>query len=336
MGDKEMDLSEIRPYNEFWIGCENNLMLSVLQSINNKYKNIVLNNNYDYTVRNVISDCKKEFNLINMRFTDFNIEGNLFINSRKYIFNNDEEMLLTIKNLLLENKFIFPLVDLFYWVDGNFSYGKNHWYHDAFLQCYDQENDCFSVIDYEDKDGFDIYKVSSEKFLKAVKISENSQVEINVWDVNPNIKIKNITKKTLVENALKLIKSLSVMEEYTYWDMLEEDFRLNSYKDFNFVDLYILVQRHSVNIRLFNEIKEMNICDASTWDSIESLALDNLKRWKIIRIKVDKLYLQNEIQKGIKRINSQVKDVFSNEKLMWELFIEAMEKLDMDYILFKF
>lgn len=333
---KEMELSEIRPYNEFWISCENNLLLSILQSINSICKNMIFNNNYDYIARHVISDCKKEFNLINMKYTDFNMEGSPFIECKKFTFDNDEEMLTTIKKLLVENKFVFSYVDLFYWVDGNFSYGKNHWYHESLLQSYDEQNDCFSVIDYEDKNGFDIYKVSCEQFLQAVKMSENQQVKIKVYDINTNIKIKDITKKTLVENAGRLIKSISEMEEYTYWDMLDEDFRLNSYRDLNFVDLYLLVQRQSVNLRLFNEIKKMNICDAGIMDNIEKLSLENLKKWTIIRHKVYKVYLQTDFQKKIKRINSQVKDVFSKEKLMWELFIEAMGKIDTDYILFKF
>ncbi len=331
-----MKLSEIRPYNEFCLGCGNNLTLSVLQSIDEKYKNVVINNNYDYIVRHEISDCKKEFNLINMKYTNFNMEGDLFTNGKYFTFNSDEEMLTTIKNLLNENKFVFPFVDLFYWVDGNFSYEKNHWYHYTLLQSYDEKNDCFSVIDYEYKKGVDIYTVSCKKFLKAVKTSGKQQVEINAYDVNPNIRIKDITKKTLVYNAHRLVKSISVMEEFTYWDMLDDDFRLNSYRDFNYVDLYLLVQRHSITLKLFNEIKKIKICDTGILDNIEKLVLENFKKWTIIRRSVYKLYLQNEFQKSIKKINSKVRDAFSKEKLMWELFIEAMEKIDVNYILFKF
>lgn len=333
---KQVKLSEIRPYNEFCLGCGNNLMLSVLQSIDAKYKNVVINNNYDYIVSHEISDCKKEFNLIKMKYTNFNMEGDLFTNGKYFTFNSDEEMLTTIKNLLNENKFVFPFVDLFYWVDGNFSYEKNHWYHYTLLQNYDEENDCFSVIDYEYKNGVDIYKVSCEKFLKAVKTSGIQQVEINAYDVNPNIRIKDITKKTLLYNAHRLVKSIAVMEEFTYWDMLDDDFRLNSYRDFNYVDLYLLVQRQSITLKLFKEIKKINICDTGILDNIEKLVLENFKKWTLIRLSVYKLYLQNEFQKSIKKINSKVRDAFSKEKLMWELFIEAMEKIDINYILFKF
>jgi len=330
-----MVLNEIIPYTEIWFDCKINLEISILQSIDKSNKNVVYNNSYKYFDRAVVSDCKKEFNLITIN-TTLDIDGSFFCNPIGITFNTNEELLDKVKGLLKENKFVFASVDLFYWNKENLCYRRNHWYHRTLIQRYDNEKDCFWVFDVSEGNKYGVFSVSSEDFANAINMSDVSDSKVITYDLNEKVTIGNITSSILKDNAKKLINNIEKMERNTYWEMPDEDFRFKSYLDYNYSCLTQVVQRQKANLNLFNQINEMNLLDITEMNCIIKNCMKIIRKWDIIRNRLYKLYYRTEFTSEIININGMVKEVFSMERHIWEAFLRNTRNMDEDFEFFQF
>ena len=329
-----MDIKSIKPYTENWFNCKSNLFLSILQTVDEKYKYIACNNEYHYLKKSeATKNC--EFNIIEMR-TTWSILGDMIKNVTYVNYENDEQFFKLIIDSLSQNKFFFVGVDLFYWIKENFCYGVNHWLHSTMIQKYDDDKELFYVFDVGNEKNYGLFTIGKKELLKAVKEGFFRNELSFYCDMDTNVKVENITIGLYKESAKNLIDDLSnVLDDEYYW-MDTKDYDERSYADLNHVFLGRIAQRHIANKKMFDEIYKREVISRDLASEIRCISDELYKGWSLVQCRVYMLYMQKNLKQKIENINIKMKILFNKEKDMWIKFCEALEEKKDDEIVFEF
>ena len=330
IGSKKMDITNVRAYDDIWFDCRGNLYLSILQTIDKYYRNIALNNDYIY--RNRLVETETGTLTILETFTKWDIVGDMFKNKIDIEYENDEQFLFKIKQLLKDGKYIFAGVDLFYWIKENLCHGKDHWFHSTLIQKYDEKDDLFYVFDVNMDKTYGIFTIDSKSFLNAVKKGMEGGIPTKWCDIDLNVEIHDISKDLLINNSQNRIKNLEDVKKSYYWDMLEVEYQNGAYEDLNIVHLGRIVQRQLANNMLFNDLKNRKILNEKIANKIIEITDQLANDWLMVRYKVNMLYVQNNLETKIKTINLRVQELFDKEIDVWNTFIEEIRTSDLDII----
>jgi len=331
-----MDVKRIKPYTELWFDCIGNLCLSILQTVNEKYRNIALNNEYCY------DNKEEEVKRGNYRFTmlrlhtTWSIINNMIENRIDIDFIDEESFFETIIGLMGKGKYVFVGVDLYYWIEQSFCHGRNHWYHWSLVQKYDEKKELFYVFDVDSDKYYGIFTIGKTEFLTAVKMGLKENTISFYCDINANAGARNITIGLLIENALKLIRNVNDAGNSTYYHMVEQDFRDYNYADLNQAHLVRISQRHMANSSLFVEMRKRGFIDEERSKQLSEMAKQLSRGWSMMQTKVAMLYLQTYNSEKIGLVNDRMKFLFSMEKDMWELFFESVADHGEEDIVFEF
>ena len=331
MGRRAMFSTDIKPYNETWLDCRKNLLVSILQSVNKIYNKVALINDYEYICEEHLSDCKVKFNSIAIK-SGFSVMGEFFTNysTLKY---DDEEMLINIvKEQLEKNKFILIDVDMYYWNPANYCYGKLHWNHKTLITRYDPEETCFWVLDVGGDNYFGEYKINLHEFYLAIDKMNNGIIE--VCDLNDKVIIPNYTINNLKDNIYRQINSIEMVCNKYYWKMLDEDFKLNSYCDYIYITLKDIEFRHQANHILLSDINKIMRLDG--FEEILALCKEIKKNWSIVKSLAYRLYYQDKLSERIKKVNNILYRTLVMEKEMWEAVIQGLETINYNVDIYNF
>ena len=331
-----MDVKNIKPYTDIWFDCIGNIYLSILQTINEKYKNIALNNEYCY--HNKEEEVERgNYRFTMLRFyTTWSIVNKMMENNTNIDFTDEESFFKTVIGLMDKGKYVFVGVDLFYWIEQNICHGRNHWYHWSLVQKYDENNELFYVFDVDSDKYYGIFTIGKKEFLTAARMGLNNDVTSYYCDINSNAGARNITIGLLTGNALKLIKNVEDAGGSTYYHMADQDFRDYNYADLNQAHLARISQRHIANLSLFEEMHKRGFIDDDQGKQLSEMAKQLSSGWSILKNNVAMLYFRTNNSRKIDLVNVEMKLLFSMEKEMWELFCEAVAGFGKEDIVFEF
>ncbi|MBR6403058.1 MAG: hypothetical protein IKS48_06710 [Eubacterium sp.] len=328
-----MDITKVQAYDDIWFDCKGNLYLSILQTIDRKYRNIALNNDYYY--RNRLVETSSGEHTILETFTRWDIVGEMFANKVDVKYENDEQFMKEIKRLLDERKYVFVGVDLYYWIKENLCHGRDHWYHSTLIQKYDKDEDLFYVFDVNMDKTYGIFTIDSDSFLTSVKKGMEGGINTKWCEINLDVKIQDITRDMLLENTFERLNNLKEVKKSYYWKMEEIEYKKHAYEDLNSVHLGRIVQRLQANNMLFKELRNRGIIKGENSERIIGYTEELANDWLMIRYKVNMLYVQTNLDQKIKIINDRVQELFDKEMYVWDKFREELEELD-NITIFKF
>lgn len=316
-------MKDIIPFNDVWLDCHNNLKSTLLAYMDQKYKYRGLNNNYQYSIFQDISDNGKEFDYITefQKFFDYEEIGTL---ERVTPQNKDEFMNIVIQHLKRDNGFVLMRVDLYNWMEGSICWKKYHWDHYSLLVDYDDLNARFIVFD-ENKAEYTTTFIDENKLYD--NRANNPKFEpLRLITINKEVKFPDITIEEIMENANIIIESIKKSTNRYYWALKESDYDVFSHKDVNGVYLQRIEGRLKADAMLMNLIGEKCLQDTKIMKMISEQFNVLANEWTSIRMALYMIYYRKANRKVLlDKINDKVKKTLLQEKENWEKMIRLLE-----------
>ncbi|WP_342479066.1 hypothetical protein NYE24_15790 [Paenibacillus sp. FSL H7-0350] len=276
------NFSNIKPYNDLWLDCIKNNLISMLMCTDEKFKDIIFH--AEVTYHNKIIDQKFNYDGEEEKFY---VEGfftpkvmffmdflDQLFEKKELSFNEYNPMFLYdfIKKAINDGYGVFLKIDRFFYFDGREA-GKYHMEHPVFIYGYDPSPQIFKTIEdcripgtmqYYDLP-YSVIKASCEDF-----ISHGKNIEVVLYKPNNNFDLMGKREVSLLQ-AKKMCNNLlthgGLGSEYN----LLYEIGLAGIKTYgkNFVDLFSKIEEFGVfktrvaqfqqfHIRNVNLIKLLN------------------------------------------------------------------------------
>ena len=309
------------PYNDIWASCIHNMILTLLQYSGGN-TNIIYKNDYEYNFKkSKTDDCE----VYRISFGKEIIELNKFakITYSDMVY-SDEKFIQKVKEYIADdNCFVAINVDLFDWFPEGICYHQYHWNHYTLLTDYIEDNDMFQVFD----EANGIYKkteISSKKICECILRNEKNCIifiEINKYNYIPKFTLNEV-----LINAKKLILKIETKNNITFYNMSEQSYDANWFRDLDAMHLMRIKERQKANAKLMymlnNVLNENTLCECEA--TFRKLAL----QWNIIRLQLIKLYMKKEKRKeNCNILNELIHTCFDMEKLSWEKVVQILEPI---------
>lgn len=329
-----MDISKIRAYDEIWFDCEGNLLLSILLNMNEKYRPISFFNDSKYICRLSPTDTG-DFNMLETE-TSWECIGNLFSEGIPIEYEDDDIFLNTIKEKLSEGYAVFVGLDLFYWIEQNFCYNKEHWFHNTMIHSYDPIEDTFYVFEVSDDKTYGIFPISVERFMLAIHKGLDVGYKSFYCTINNQIDVNNITIDMILKNAQERIDNIKEVQSSKYWGMSIEEYKKGAYESLNLVFLGRIVQRFMANNNLYRSLMDRGFLSQEQADLLIDTTEKLIRGWSMIRTRVNMLFLIEEVESEIEKLNNKLKPLFDLEIEVWTKFISYIEVYEKKLIVYSF
>lgn len=160
--------NKIRAFREFWLDCYSSALLSMLRSYDQVSYNSVYCNNYEYILSKIDLDNGRKFFSLQTDNHIEEFETVLFDKVIHYDFLKEENMTKKIKDILNEGMFVFLGVDIFYWIDDNYNWNRNHFNHYSLITDYEEKTKKYTVFETGAK-GYNEYKVDEKTVMNAAQ-----------------------------------------------------------------------------------------------------------------------------------------------------------------------
>ncbi len=316
----------LKPFNDYWITCYYNKILTILTSIEPSYKISPYLNDYHYDVQlwgtagpDENSTLFNHLCLQPMRmFREQYLQG--IFTYQPLHFRDEENCLEILKTLILQKEIIQVGVDLFYWLPNSMSFGVNHWHHTAVIDGFDDEKKVFYAFD-EDNSGYDAHEIPEERFLSAIK-NCNLDPHGDILKIASPIRPYILSINDVVSNAKRLVEELSTMKTDPFWLLADEDFDKSRRRDVIAIHLYQISNRHKANGILFR-LKLNEYCDSELINQLVQRSGKLQNGWLIVRSQLLIVYkLKTDRSRKIADVNDACKRLFSEEIEMWDTLIE--------------
>lgn len=319
------NMKKIEPFNKVWLNCYNNLMLSLLTSVDSSYETYGFENQYKYYVGNEISGGGVKFNYLTVNQDICNFETFSTIEEKN--FSDEKEFKACIvQHLCNKDGFVLIYVDLHDWLEGSICWKKFHWEHYSLLVDYDK--DTRKVIAFDELNGkyvkFQVY--IDELFNHLSKNNHCSQIRLVT--LKKAFSLPKLDMKNYVYNAKKIINNIDAARKNEFWLINEYDFKAHSHMELNGVYLQRIEGRQEANKKMLEEF--MNKSKEHSREGFKelcngfSLLVD---KWRNIRFNLFKAYFDdNNRAMLLEQINWDMKKALLHEKKIWQEFVKVMEE----------
>lgn len=303
----------IVPFREFWADCYSTAIYSILVSKTSIDKLFVYNNNYQYKKTRIDFDDGNILWSIKSQMDMSHITERVLKNISSINFLEEEEPILVLKSLLYQQKVVFLGVDIYYWIEDNFNWHRNHFNHYSLINGFNEKTGFFYVLETGAK-GYKEYEISEKDLLNAMKgfTGKNSMIaEVN----NDNTEYASYSKKEFVENARNIINSINEIIEMQDVFLVEDDSVKERYwtvLDHVQIHLYEMESRQRANgllISNFSVDNNKNIY-VNKFDRLEK-KYDNLKNL-VLKSNVGRKYI------SLFDLKSEIIKTLEKEKEIWQ------------------
>ena len=228
--------SDLLPYNELWLDCVKNNLLSILINHDKSFTSWPLTFKTQYWkklfVQKFPSEEKYEFLLSQglflpkVSYVNDQLYSSFHIN-KKFVQESERNTLhLMIREALQQQLYVFITVDRFYYPSGRES-AKTHFDHPVFIHGYSDEENCYLAFEdcltpgYEHpyQIPYDVIDSSANYFFE-----QNIDVEFRSVRINPE-KI-SAYQFDITEETLANIFKLATVEEVVYLEHFELSYQV--------------------------------------------------------------------------------------------------------------
>lgn len=316
-----------QPFNDYWITCYYNKILTLLISIDPGYKLAAYMNDYHYDVQlwgatseETVSLFKhivqQPFQMLKERY----LKGLLKYHPLQ--FKGEENCLDLLKYHISRKEIVQVGIDLFYWLPDSIAYGVNHWNHYAILDGFDDEKKVFYALD-ADNSGFARQEIPEDRFLLAINSCnlESHGDILELMDVRPYQFLLN----DVVVNANRLVNELREMKQGVFWQMTDDDFDAGRRRDVFAIHINQIACRHIGNGLLFERVLS-KYCDNDIIKALVRKSKQLQDGWLIIRSKHLIIYRSKaDRTRLLASLNEDVRRLFQEEIELWESVIENLK-----------
>lgn len=302
----------IKPFNKVWLGCMNNLKLSLLLTIKKEAERFAYFNSYEYIANQEISGGNNNF--YNLTICNYFLEMEQFSDISEISVPEKNELKdVIISQLEKERGYVILYVDLFNWLEGSVSWKKFHWQHYSLVADYDKSNDKYVVFD-ERQGKYVEFMVDFETLYSSIVRDIEKKGVIQLVDLKEKFSLPSLTITDIKENAKRTCDSIvNVLTKNFFLQMSDNDFRARSHMELNGIYLQRIEGRQRAN-QMFVDSFMQEHCFSDLKSEFAYLE----KRWLDIRLNLYKSYFDEEERKDdLKLVNSEIKDALRKEMDLW-------------------
>lgn len=315
----------VEAFNDFWLDCYTTMLYSVLLSANIVDKAYIYNNEYKYQlIDEKVPETNEKFISVTTNMNTNTLQEKMFKNEQRLDLYNQENPIEIIKNKLDDQCVILLRVDLFYWLDENYHYEKNHVFHLSLVRDYDDSKKELIVLE-TGNDGYKEYSIPYERAISAITSAKAVSL---VYNVNYESTDLMYTKQDVVLWAKEIIDSIDQVYNkqnaiLSIDNMSNDGVRYVS--DILQTHLFSIQNREKVNRHLFmilfenSSIEECDFCEE--FERLEN-AFETLKNVCV------KNRIKNNVREVLNRLKGQICSLLIEEKNIWQLFLERQEELN--------
>ncbi|MBR5993831.1 MAG: hypothetical protein IK018_08495 [Lachnospiraceae bacterium] len=235
----------VRAFTDFWLDCYSTMLFSLLVSTIEIDKACLYLNNYTYRLADIADSAVNGVRYGVQSYMDASgIERNLLHEGETIYLNTVDDPVAEIKKRIDSGKIVMAGVDLFYWVNETFHYGKNHVLHYSLVFSYDETAKELIVLETGES-GNREYRVTYEQAAVAMKAYDDYS---KAYRVSAESQSFRADKEVIMTNAKKIIESIDLV--------LEQDEKILNTEELNVGGiLYVndMVQTHMFN--MYNRAK---------------------------------------------------------------------------------
>ncbi|MFC9774154.1 hypothetical protein [Paenibacillus chitinolyticus] len=321
--------TDIKPFNEFWMNCKYNALFSIASYYdpNNKYASYV--NHYSFEHTNNYKD--PSFKLPIIKHAEFSeMLPNFTYSIENCHFENEENFLEELKQMIRQGQLVFLSVNLYSWIPGSFCYQRYHWSHFSLIKGYDEVNNCYLVLD-DDMNGYNEFVVSEDTVVKCFRSSdyftdrENWPYPIVKLQLHQPLLPYEVTLQTVQDHARRLVLDIEQFTIDDLWKFDEESELLSNHLDYSVIGVEYFYNRHIANVKLFKHLHKHKKINDELFETMLHHAKNLENGWQTIRNNLMKVKAKLKKSRNVPRdsIIAEAKLLFENEKLMWQLLVEA-------------
>ncbi len=311
-------------FNDFWLDCYTTLLYTLLLSIDVVDKAYIYNNQYYYSlIEEVVPMTEKNFISVCAENDNSQIEDKILINKQCISMNSFDSPIEVLKKILSKQKIVMLGVDLYYWIEENIHYNRNHIEHYSLVKMYDEAKDEFVFFE-TGLDGYQEYKLPSEQVIKAIRSFSDATL---IYDINYNVGDIMYTKKDIYTNAKNIISSIEYILNdkdiiLCVKDMAECELKYVS--DILQTHIFNMENRQKVNRHLFMiGFNSPIIDDFDYCNHFEELE----NKFRVLKSKCMRNTMRKRYRQNIIEIKIQILELLNEERKIWVQFIEHYKSL---------
>lgn len=318
-------LLSVEPFQDYWIDCINNNLLSVLLSHNPPIteKALLSPGNFylkdfkaGYSQRKQFEETGKHLGL------DFHSKLDIlpwFVKESLPLTKNDIHK--TIYEYLMKDYYSFVPVDRFYFPEC-FDFEKKHSEHRVFVYGMDVENEIYYILDdYRQQLFLEKYEISFADFersilsksyeydsITCVKYREGSSEEFDQDDVN--LLVSNL-KTFLSENKVEPRESYNYHYGISCIERFANEYLIGYFTNLKDTELfqhhlYKIMEHHKKNILLIDYLHKKNVITDSDFTELTEIYSQLKNQWEVLKNSASILF-----QRMLSSVNNF--DRFSNK-----------------------
>lgn len=316
----------IKPFDDYWVGCQQNVERSILSTLYPNLKNelFLYNNAYTYEIKDHKAGSGHEF---------FNIEVNTkytmncaFVDQQKSTSHDGKKLMQQMKRWLWQKKYVFAGVDMFYLLPNTMCWEKFHWYHYTFVTGYDSKRKEVYILEHTYTGAYREYAVPEERFCKAV---ENGDFEhkLVTKKVDDKHALPEVDLQEIKDNAEVIISSIQDMERRPLYVMTDYDYTEQYFMELNAQSFFIALNHQMANKILFRLLKERGyLQEEEKYQRLLSECEELISGFNSIKISLFKCYKTKENrEKNVEALNQYIWEILDKEVRMWKFFLEQVK-----------
>ncbi len=311
-------------FNDFWLDCYTTLLYSILLSIDVVDKAYIYNNQYCYSLCEEVTPMMgKKFISVCAENNNSQIEDKILINKQCISMNSFDSPMEVLKKILNEQKVVMLGVDLYYWIEDNIHYNRNHIEHYSLVKMYDESKD--ELVFFETGlNGYQEYKIFSEQAIKAIRSFSGATL---IYDINYDVGDIMYTKKDIYINARNIISSIEhILNDkdiiLCVGDMAECE--LIYVSDILQTHIFNMENRQKVNRHLFMIGFNSPIIDG--FDYCNRFGeLEN--KFRILKARSMRNTVRKRYRQNIIEAKSHILELLNEEREIWKQFIKHYKVL---------
>lgn len=316
----------VRPFTDFWLDCYSTMLFSILLSATEIDKANLYCNNYIYRFASIADSSMSGVRYgVQSSMDTSELEQNLLYDDETLFLNTADDPVADIKKRIDDGKIVMAGVDLYYWVDETFHYGKNHVLHYSLVFSYDEAAKELIVLETGES-GHREYRVSYEQAAVAMKAYDDYS---KAYRVSADSQSFVLAKETITANAQKIIESID--------SVLELDEKILNTEGLS-VDgiLYMndIVQTHMFNMS--NRAKVNDLLFKYAFSNASDVGYDFCDQFKYLEEQFELLKNQcifngykNKVEGGLPAVKVKMIENIKLERCIWQNYLLHEKELQL-------
>lgn len=322
----------VKPYSEIWFNCKENMLLSLLTTEDERYRDYVINNGYMYVwERYDLKSDNKTLLLHNDRICK--LENRIDVKTENIKFDSKEQMFDLIEQELKKKMRLLVGVNLFYWIPDSICWEKHHWYHYSLITGYDRDKQLVYVLD-DNKTGYSQFEIPQDRFWMAVYHSEypmEEKLQRMTYEIKDSF--KQFTVRDMLANCENIIECVEYFTDRNLWVMDDIDYQEQYHLDLNILFINQIINQHKANGLLIERLRKENLLENEVYEESKEQHGKVLEGWNRLMVAFGRIYFSVINRKqNLDRANALLRNILNDEKKMWEVIQQAILKKPSDVL----